>query len=181
MLLILDLDETVVFASRTRFGRLPDFELGEYFVYRRPGLDEFIAYAARQFQIAVWTSSGSEYAQSVVRQIFPDPGILQFVWSRERCTIRLDPETREEYHVKDLKKVKKLGHALEQTLIVDDSPEKIERSYGNHIRVAAYDGSPDDNELLLLMRYLDRIKDVPNVRRVEKRTWRQQVIAGRMT
>jgi carboxy-terminal domain RNA polymerase II polypeptide A small phosphatase len=179
MLLILDIDETLVYATTTRLDRPPDFEVAGYFVYRRPGLDDFLNYTTRHFQTAVWSSSGSEYARLVVEEIFPDPGVLRFVWTRERCTIRMDTETRQYYSVKDLKKVKKLGYGIEDILIVDDSPEKVERNFGNHVRVRPYEGLPDDNELLLLMQYLDRLKDLPNVRSIEKRNWRHQV-SGRV-
>jgi carboxy-terminal domain RNA polymerase II polypeptide A small phosphatase len=175
MLLILDIDETVVYATTARLDRPPDFEVAGYFVYRRPGLDEFLKSVSQHFQLAVWSSSGSDYAKQIVEKIFPDLGSLRFVWTRERCTRCLDPETREAYHVKDLKKVKKLGYRIEEILVVDDSPEKVERNYGNHVGVRPYEGQPDDNELGLLMRYLDRLKNVPNVRTVEKRNWRSLV------
>ncbi len=178
MLLILDLDETLVFASTRRLDRPPDFEVGEYFVYCRPGLEEFLKYATREFQTAVWSSSGSEYARQVVERIFPEPSSLQFIWTIERCTKRLDPDTRMYHYVKDLKKVKKLGHDLEQILIIDDSPEKVERNYGNHIRINPYEGNLDDNELTLLTRYLDRLKSLAQVRNVEKRNWREQAAHG---
>lgn len=175
MLLILDLDETLVFASTKKLDRPPDFEVGEYFVNRRPGLEEFLRYVGQHFQLAVWSSSGSDYAQEMVERIFPDPGRLAFVWALERCTRRIDPETRQGHYVKDLKKVRKLGYDLEQILVIDDSPEKIERQYGNLIRVRPFEGQTDDNELLLLMRYLETIKNLPRVRNLEKRNWRQQV------
>jgi TFIIF-interacting CTD phosphatase-like protein len=69
MLLILDIDETVVYASTTRLDRPPDFEVAGYFVYRRPGLDEFLKFVSQHFQLAVWSSSGSDYARQIVEGI----------------------------------------------------------------------------------------------------------------
>ena len=174
-LLILDLDETLVFSTTTPLERPPDVVVGEYLVYRRPGLEAFLQTVSKQFTLAVWTSSGLPYAQQVVRAAFSDRIPLAFLWARERCTARVDSGSRETYWVKDLKKVKRLGFPLEQILIVDDSPEKLERNYGNHLRVSPFEGSSDDQELALLARYLDLVKGAANVRVLEKRTWKAQL------
>jgi TFIIF-interacting CTD phosphatase-like protein len=172
MLLILDLDETLVYAATEELDRPADFRTGEYFVYRRPGVDRFLEFVRGQFDVAVWTSSGSEYGQEIVRNVFSDSRDLKFVWSRERCTHRIDQETREPIWMKDLKKVKNLGYPLEQILMVDDSPEKLERNYGNHIRVKPFEGSLEDEELVRLIQFLKKIADCPNVRSIDKRNWR---------
>ena len=56
-------------------------------------------------------------------------------WGRERCTRRIDPEWREEYYVKDLKKIERQGYDLDRVLIVEDTPSKVGRNYGNAIYV----------------------------------------------
>ena len=104
------------------------------FVYERPGLKDFINYAGDNFELAVWSSSGSDYAQTIVNYIFNSPNDLKFIWSQEKCVSRMDMESREYYRIKDLKKIKKFGFDLEKVLIIDDSPEKLTRNYGNHIR-----------------------------------------------
>ena len=40
------------------------------------------------------------------------------------------------------------------------------------IRVSPFEGEPGDAELPALWRYLDRLKDEPDVRSIEKRGWR---------
>ncbi len=174
-LLILDIDETLLYSSRTTLPRTEDFKVGDYFVYTRPGLREFVKFVQDSFEIAVWTASTAAYAKSVLAKVFPDPGILRFAWSRERCTVRYNAELRQSYWVKDLKKVKKLGYSLDSVLVVDDSPEKLERSYGNHVPVQPFLGDPRDDELYFLQRYLIRLKDVASVRSIEKRGWRTSV------
>jgi TFIIF-interacting CTD phosphatase-like protein len=171
-LLILDLDETLIFSSETKLAHEEDFCVGEFFAYKRPSLDTFIEYVLQHFKLAVWTSSNEIYAQSVVKQIFLEPRRLEFVWSRQRCTWKSDPELGSGYWIKDLKKVRKLGYSLEGILIVDDSPRKFERSYGNYIRVSPFCGDSSDTELEKLESYLHWLKDTPNVRSVDKRHWR---------
>ena len=80
--------------------------------------------------------------------------------------------------MKDLKKVRKRCR-LEKVIAVDDSAGNYERSYGNLVRVSKFRGDPLDNELSLLTDYLEFLGSVPNVRRVEKRWWRDFVIARR--
>lgn len=179
ILLVLDLDETLLFADEIGTGRPADFEVAEYLVYKRPGLDAFIETIRPHFQLAVWTSSTRLYAEAVVPHLFP-PGLdLRFVWARDRCTQRFDPDRHEYVWTKNLSKLKRLGHALERVLIVDDSPEKLEKHYGNLVRVHPFEGNPEDRELEALGRYLPTLSQIANVRRVEKRFWRAAHAPGR--
>lgn len=59
-------------------------------------------------------------------------------------------------------------------LAVDDSPWKYARSYGNLVTVSEFLGDPDDDELPRLAAYLDTLREVPNVRTLEKRRWRER-------
>jgi len=172
-LLILDIDETLIFAVLDKLDRNEDFRIGDYFVYKRPCLNAFLQSVARSYEIAVWTSSSSSYAQVAVNALFENVNLLRFVWTRERCTQRFNHETREHYWVKDLKKVKKSGFSLEQIIVVDDSPEKLERNYGNHIQIRPFQGDVNDSELLDLQKYLEFLKNTDNVRFIDKRNWRQ--------
>lgn len=172
-LLILDLDETLIFATETRLDSTEGLSFSKYFIYLRPGLDDFISFATRTFRVAVWSSSASDYADAIVRRIFNDRP-LEFVWTRERCTLRVDPDLVTRYWVKDLKKVRRRGYSIEDILVVDDTASKLERNYGNHIRIAPFLGDPADHELEHLQRYLVTLKDEPNVRSIDKRFWRSQ-------
>jgi len=176
-LLILDLDETLVFATEEKLARGEDFRVGPYFVYKRPGLESFIDFAFNHFKVATWTSSSRNYAHGTVSAIFQLPERLEFGWARERCTRKSDRETGRSYWIKDLKKVRRLGWPLADVAVVDDSPEKLERSYGNHIRVTPFVGDPTDDELRNLQGYLAWLKEVPNVRFVDKRNWRTAQVA----
>ncbi len=171
-LLILDLDETLIFSSLTKLSFPEDFLVGEYFVYKRPGLENFLEFIQANYQLAIWSSSSSDYAQSIVEDIFVHSDILKFLWARERCVSKVDLDSREQYWIKDLKKVKKLGFDLEKVLVIDDSPEKLQRNYGNHIPVTPFKGDSKDNELLKLIIYLDKLKSLDSVRTIEKRNWR---------
>lgn len=180
-LLILDLDETLIYATETPLERPADFQVYDYHVYRRPHLEDFLRECARHFDLAVWSSASDLYVQAVVEKIFLSPSQLKFVWGRSRASFRRmgpggdtsmnDPWDHMHY-VKPLTKVRRAGWSLNRVLIVDDTPEKCVRNYGNAIYPRPFDGAPDDRELESLSAYLATLKDVENVRQVEKRRWR---------
>jgi RNA polymerase II subunit A small phosphatase-like protein len=86
----------------------------------------------------------------------------------------LDPWDHQHY-LKPLAKVKRAGWRLERVLIVDDTPAKCIRNYGNAVYARPYEGARDDIELRLLARYLAGLNDVAKLRTIEKRRWRETV------
>jgi len=184
-LLILDLDETLIHASATTVRKEADFQVFHYFVYKRPGLAEFLTTCAQHFRLAIWSSASDDYVRAIVEQILPTGVALEFVWGRSRCTpfttaqldeygyYNLDGASSYEY-AKRLKKVRRRGFLLSQTLIVDDTPAKVRQNYGNAIYIKPYLGSTEDEELSHLHTYLMALKDAENVRTIEKRHWRQK-------
>ena len=53
-------------------------------------------------------------------------------------------------------------------LIVDDTPSKASRNYGNAVYPKLFEGDQTDRELELLGRYLVRLADLPNFRCIGK-------------
>lgn len=172
LLVILDLDETLVHASEVELSRPADFQVGPYGVYRRPHLDAFLDGLRERFDVAVWTAAGHDYARGVVSTIMPWHGELSFFWCAERCTNHFDHETRGHTTIKKLHKLRAKGYDLGRVVVVDDSPEKHVRNYGNLIQIAPYVGDLEDDELPKVLAYLCSLADHPNVRAVEKRFWR---------
>ncbi|MFZ6760474.1 NIF family HAD-type phosphatase [Undibacterium sp. Ji50W] len=175
-LLILDLDETLLYATKDHLGREPDFIFFGYQCYLRPHVKEFLAYCQEHFDLAVWTSSSEDYAHIVVSHLFDGDAPLKFLWSRKRCTYVFDPEQQNYEWVKDLRKVRRQGYRLEHVIMLDDTPEKLRRNYGNLVRINMFEGQVDDRELTLLMPYLQELKHAANIRAVEKRGWRRRFV-----
>lgn len=171
-LLILDLDETLVYSCDRRLDTDPDFTACGYCVYRRPSLSDFLQFCFEHFRVAVWTSSSEDYARRIVASIFAEHDTLEFMWAAQRCTPRPDPIRGSIVMIKDLKKVRRKGYDLSRVLMIDDSPEKLKRSYGNHLWIRPFEGDPGDGELLRLTRYLLWLKDQSNFRNIDKRDWR---------
>ena len=173
-LLVLDLDETLVYATEQRLSIPEEFKAEPYYVYLRPHLRPFLEFCVRRFDVGIWTSSSADYAHAVVLALFGSLEPLTLLWSRTRCTLRYDFETQTQYWVKDLGKIRRIGYPLERVIVIDDTANKHERNYGNLVRVSPFEGQPEDNELPYLLQYLDVLADVDNVRVVDKRGWRRK-------
>ena len=171
-LLILDLDETLVHATEAPLAIEPHHAVPPYFLYLRPGLSDFLDQVSQLFRLAVWTSSSPAYARAVCPLLFQKSELLDFVWASDRCTPTRNFELDTWCQAKPLRKLKRRGYDLARVLVVDDSPEKHTRNYGNLVRVAPFLGDPNDDELMHLAMYLKQLASVSDVRRVEKRRWR---------
>jgi len=171
-LLIVDLDETLIFASEQRMERDPDFICGLYSIYCRPYLNEFFQEIVTAFRFGVWTSATEDYMECVVNNIIPKEIKPEFIFGRQRCTQVFDPDTGEMKWIKNLKKIKNKGYSLDRVIVVDDTVSKLERNYGNLIEVSPWFGSEEDGELKKLSIYLNKISNVSSFRKIEKRFWR---------
>ncbi|WP_299122920.1 HAD family hydrolase [uncultured Winogradskyella sp.] len=186
ILLVLDIDETLVHATPERLSRKADFKVFDYFVYLRPYLNDFLTDIKDDFLVSVWSSASDDYVEEVVKKIFPKDFDLKFVWGRSRCTpkrfLHIDDYDNSESryldhfnYIKPLKKVKKRGYNMDKILIVDDTPHKSSDNYGNAIYPKEYLGDTDDDELKELSKYLKTLKNIGNVRKIEKRGWRNKI------
>ena len=184
ILIILDLDETLIHATSKPHDENWDFEVFGYKVYKRPFLEEFLRELIKNFKVAVWSSASDDYVNEVVKYIFFENYPLEFIWGRSRCTYKLDYEKleKEGYHdpyshyeyIKRLSKLRKKGFKKDLILIIDDTPRKCMHNYGNAIYPTEFLGDKLDNELNLLSKYLIKFKDVSTVRNIEKRYWKTE-------
>ena len=173
-LLILDMDETLVYGAESELDRPADFCVGPYHVYRRPHLAAFLKAVSGWYQLAIWSSATIDYVSAIASEVRPDNCEWRFIWGRDRCTRRMHAELMETIYIKDLKKVKRLGYDVGRILVVDDSPSKTSRNFGNAIYVKAFEGAADDCELPRLQAYLESVRDAEDYRTMEKRGWRSR-------
>jgi RNA polymerase II subunit A small phosphatase-like protein len=171
ILLILDLHETLIYATEEPLGREPDFVIGPYAVYQRPHLAEFLASCSACFRLAVWSTLTAQYVRPVVGRIMPAGVKPAFVWGRRQCQRWYDPRTLEGYDVKDLENAKRRGYRLDRVLITDATPRKVYRHHRNAVYVPPSVGDPGDEVLPRLARFLVSLRDVPDVRPLEKWLW----------
>jgi len=171
ILLVLDLDETLIHATKNPLEHKTDFKVFDYYVYTRPNLDWFLKKISEVYRLGIWSSADDEYVETIVDHIKPESVNLEFVWGKSRCTRRRDYNLDSYFNEKRLKKLKKYGNKLEKILIVDDTPEKLKENYGNAIYIKPFEGDLNDDVLRKLYDYLVSISEVENVRKIEKRGW----------
>lgn len=186
LLVILDLDETLIHATSNPHDENWHFEVFSYKVYKRPYLDEFLAELREHFRVAIWSSASDDYVEKVTAMIFPEGYPLEFIWGRSRCTHKPDYAKAESEgffdafthydYIKRLDKLKgKYTFAKERVLIVDDTPRKSMYNFGNAIYPSEFKGHAEDDELSFLLKYIVKLKDVDDVRTIEKRGWRNSI------
>ena len=183
-LLILDLDETLIHTECVPDDqshlfeydfKMPSDKGSSYYTKKRPFLSQFLDYAFDNFDVAVWTAAGLDYATLVLENIGVDKTKLKFFYTKENCTLRLDyeygPHSGQYYGIKNLNKIKKKGYNLDEVLIVDDVLATAQNNWGNLVLIKPFTDDDSDTELLKLISYLETLKNSSNVRRIDKRGW----------
>lgn len=187
LLLILDIDETLIHATSKEIPHLDfNFKVFNYFVYKRPYLDDFLKFAFENFKVAFWSSASDDYVEIVVNTLIENKFSPEFIWGQKRCT-PIRKELIDDYgyyqsdgfahylYTKQLKKIRKKGFRLERVIIIDDTPSKVSNSYGNAIYINEFNGQTEDIELKKLIKYLPFFIESPNVRKIEKRGWSENI------
>jgi carboxy-terminal domain RNA polymerase II polypeptide A small phosphatase len=171
-LLILDLDETLIHATKNKLDIELDFAFDKYFIYKRPYLMDFLTEISKHFTLGIWSSADDAYVEEIVKRIKPDGVEFEIIWGRSKCSLKRDLTFDRYYFEKRLDKLKKKGFRLEQIVIIDDTPEKSRNNYGNAVCIKAFEGDLADEELKHLQQYLLMLKTKENIRNIEKRGWR---------
>ena len=159
-LIVFDLDETLVHATEEALPHPHSFEVTPYFIYKRPYSSELIEFCASHFDIAVWSSSSERYVDAVTSHLFGSSFPVAFSWAVSKCVQKVDPRSNGYVYIKDLRKILKHGYAADEIIMIDDSPEKLQRQPGRHLCVPAFTGDPMGNELLGI---IDRVKAMAGI------------------
>ena len=149
-LLILDLDETIVyvdspmyFKDNLRYTKIDfQFNLGfenQYVGSIRPYFTEFLKYFSKYFDLAIWSKGSYFYVRSIYESIIPYSIKLKFVYSKDEL-------------VKGKKDVdlivKKFKYNKENIFILDDVKEYwVNYDKNNFWLIKPYTGYRKDEEL----------------------------------
>lgn len=142
--MILDINGTLVDSThQRRKGIKANIRARHKYVYRRPGLKDFLAFlkANPHIHYAVWSSSIGPNVSPIVKDLFKGMPEPLFVWSRDQCFKLPGPGFRT---VKDLALVWRVFPAWgpHNTFLVDDSAEKASRQPNQHIHIPPFVASP---------------------------------------
>jgi TFIIF-interacting CTD phosphatase-like protein len=178
-LLVLDLDETLIHTNETGVthnNAKQDFLISEgYSVSIRPGLENFLYYCFSSFkETMIWTAATNDYAYEVLMKITQIPNFVR-IWDRSRCSYKRDMEKLEDYWIKDISKLSRIGYDKKKILCIDDTRRNYEKSYGNLVPIKPFYGDPEDQELVYLQKYLDILGQAENIRSINKNVWRSTI------
>lgn len=140
-LLVLDINGLLCYKVKQPYMKPDDGNFLDrkfYRVYRRPGVEEFLEWCLKNYDVAMWSSTTTYNAQPILKWLFPLRGTLKpvkFSWYRDRTN--LDPDYNIDNRVQNHDTVKNLVNIWSDpyvndsrrynkfnTLIVDDSVRK---------------------------------------------------------
>ena len=182
LLLIFDLDETLIHATKNTLNQKVDFKIGEYNIYKRPNVDDFLQKCFENYRVAIWSSADDEYVKETVKQLIPEYHKLEFIWTRLNCSVKVVKKPilegfdyggfyKEHQWIKPLRRIKQKGIGLKSMLIIDNSPYKVVESKENALIIKSFEGDKSDNELNKLYQFLMNFEDVKDIRKVDKENW----------
>ncbi len=148
MNILLDLDQTCISAeaseefdfdknkSKSKNFKYYDMD-GYYTVFERPGLQEFLDYLFKNFNVSVWTAASKDYALFIVDKIIlgnHTDRTLEYIFFSYHCDISYDEMSGS----KDLSMLwgnicNLPGFKKDNTIIIDDYIEVYDTQPGNTI------------------------------------------------
>ncbi|KAJ1502433.1 hypothetical protein HMI54_010212 [Coelomomyces lativittatus] len=168
-ILVLDLDETLIHSSLV--PRRPsdfwieviqnnDMRTREIFwVYKRPGVDQFLRELSRVYQIYIFTAGIKEYASQILDQLDPEGTIFHGRFYRDDCTEIKGQGT----FAKDLTKI---SDALHRMVLVDNTPTCYSLQPENGIPIKSWYTDLYDGHLHRLREFLTQVSTAPDLRHV---------------
>ncbi|XP_052477982.1 uncharacterized protein LOC105775972 [Gossypium raimondii] len=153
--IVLDLDETLV---HSRLGPPPpryDFAVSRvmdgvtiyFYVFKRPGVDEFLEIISKKYEVVVFTAGHKAYASKVIDTLDPK-GLISHRFYRDSC---------KQVRGKFIKDLSEIGRDLRKTVIVDDNPKSYSLQPENGIPIKPFYGDELwDRELMKLAGFFER-------------------------
>ncbi|OHT11012.1 CTD small phosphatase-like protein [Tritrichomonas foetus] len=140
--LILDLDETLIHsADYPPHNSVQYFLSGEpsFYVYKRPGLDDFLRMITEKFDVFIFTFGDREYAEPVLDELCPFIDNDHRLY-RDLCEIKSGKQVR-----KDLTLFQR---SKKEIILVDDNINALHFNPKNTIQIERWLGMPSDRALI---------------------------------
>ncbi|XP_062094550.1 uncharacterized protein LOC133800568 [Humulus lupulus] len=164
--IFLDLDETLVHSKadpppeRFDFVVRPriDGEVLNFYVLKRPGVDELLESLGAKFEVVVFTAGLKEYASLVLDRL-----------DRKRVIAhRLYRDSCKEVDGRLVKDLSDLGRDLRRAVIVDDNPNSYSLQPENAVPVQPFIDDLGDCELSKLAGFFERSDEFDDMREAAK-------------
>ena len=123
----------------------------------RPNLMDFIKRLSKHFEIIIFTASQNHYANSVLDYLDPKNEYFYHRLYRENCVL-----THQGFYVKDLSVIS--NRNLKDMVIIDNAIYSFAFQLENGIPIIPFYDNENDDELLILEKFLMKMIDVYDVR-----------------
>lgn len=174
--ILLDLDQTLISAEKYEEYDIEKYKkkakkfksqdmIGYYYVFERPGLQAFLNYLFKNFNVSIWTAASKDYALFIIENIILGKNItrkLDYIFFSYHCTLS-EKKYKKTKNLRMLWEVYKLnGYFPYNTIIIDDYKEVFKTQPNNCILVKPFEftkeGSEKDKFLKELKKELIKVK-----------------------
>lgn len=166
--LVLDLDETLVHCTMEtetphdyKFCVTVEEDIYTVCAKCRPKMFDFLEHVQKRFEVVLFTASRKEYANALFNIIDPNKRLVKYRLFREHCV-----RVQLQHTMTHVKELNILGRDLSKVVIIDNSPSAFAYQIGNGIPIESWFDDENDNSLMELVPFLDRLvdEDVDDVR-----------------
>jgi hypothetical protein len=186
----LDLDETLIFSidknyphkniknKKIDIDHLDKHYFEDYIVLYRPGLQRFLDWLCRHFNVSIWSAGQKEYVHNIVSKAVKTPNRkIQRVLTYDDCE-----KSMKKYGPDSLKDIRLLhqfaDHNNDNILLLDDlytNTSQYPPNKHNSIRIKKFQGDVDDNclsktkkDLELILAYYKNDKNLESIKFLRK-------------
>jgi len=127
-LLIFDLNGIFLVRRRDTTPHKPNFTIGAFKCYVRPGVKKFLKWVHHHFDVAVWSSTMPHNTIPIVQHIWGKKmKDLKFIFSQRQCTWTGSMPCGKPIFLKELQYVWEMFPWYDETntFLIDDSPHKV--------------------------------------------------------